>query len=281
MPLSVSDLLKRSLELDFSDSPGLDSLLLLCHSLGVEQSWVKTWPNYLLDVDQLAYFEELLARRQGGEPIAFILGHQGFWTLDLKVSPHTLIPRPETELLVETALSLKLVNNCHALDLGTGSGAIALALASERPDWQITASDSSYEAVQVAQSNCSAYQCANVSIFQSNWYDQIPKGDKTGGYNVILSNPPYIGENDPHLEQGDVRFEPSSALVAGRDGLDALRIVIGRSPAYLAQAGWLLVEHGCDQALDVQNLFKNAGLGKIETRADLNGMDRITFGCLL
>ena len=204
------------------------------------------------------------------------MGHQGFWSLDLNVSEHTLIPRPETELLVETALELTLPRHSSVLDLGTGTGAIALALASERRNWNITAVDVQPQAVALAEVNRAAHKLDNVQIMQSNWFTALPSAN----FDLIVSNPPYIENNDPHLRQGDVRFEPASALVSGADGLDDLILVIGQSAAFLTPSGWLLVEHGYDQGAGVRALFAEVGFSSIETRRDYNQIERVTFGQL-
>ena len=212
--------------------------------------------------------------------MAFIIGSQGFWTLDLKVSPHTLIPRPETELLVETAMQLELPNNSQVLDLGTGTGAIALALASEHPQWQMTAVDVQASAVELAEQNRLACQLKNVTIYQSDWFAAVANRQPQTLFNLIVSNPPYIEIDDAHLFEGDVRFEPASALVSGTQGLDDLQLVIGQSSGFLAPAGWLLVEHGHAQGLAVRDLFNEAGYVLVETRQDYNQLDRITLGRL-
>jgi release factor glutamine methyltransferase len=274
--VTISELLQRSAELTDSDSAVLDTELLLSHALDVSRTYLKTWPDRQPDTDQVTTFTALFQRRIRGEPIAYILGHQGFWSLDLKVSEHTLIPRPETELLVETALELQLPPQSSVLDLGTGTGAIALALACERNDWNITALDFQPQAVALAEENRAAHKLDNVQIVQSNWFAALPAVK----FDLIVSNPPYIENNDPHLSQGDVRFEPPSALVSGAEGLDDLILLIGQSVAFLKPNGWLLVEHGYDQGPGVSALFTEAGFSAVETRNDYNQMDRITFGQL-
>lgn len=274
--MTISELLQRSSELTASDSAVLDTELLLSHVLDVSRTYLKTWPDRQPDTDQVTTFAALFQRRIRGEPIAYILGHQGFWSLDLKVSEHTLIPRPETELLVETALELQLPPQSSVLDLGTGTGAIALALACERNDWNITALDFQPQAVALAEENRAAHKLDNVQIVQSNWFAALPAVK----FDLIVSNPPYIEKNDPHLSQGDVRFEPASALVSGAEGLDDLILLISQSVAFLKPNGWLLVEHGYDQGPGVRALFAEAAFSAIETRNDYNQMDRITFGQL-
>ena len=278
---SVATLLKHADQLkEISDTAVLDVELLLSHALDVDRAWLKTWPEHILLSAQVSIFEDLFARRLTGEPIAFIIGSQGFWSLDLKVTPQTLIPRPETELLVETSLALDLPADCRAIDLGTGTGAIALALAKERPNWQLTAVDSEPAAVKLAELNSHYCQIDNVMVYQSDWFSQVPLLERLSNYHLIVSNPPYIEIHDPHLMQGDVRFEPASALVSGVDGLDDLREVINSSVKYLETFGWLLVEHGYRQGSAVRELFKAAGFITIETMTDFNQLERITMGCL-
>lgn len=257
-----------------SDSPGLDCELLLCFVLGVDPSYSKTWPERQVSDDHLAQFDGLLQRRIAGEPVAYLIGTQGFWSLDLEVSPATLIPRPETELLVEVALELSLSEQASVLDLGTGTGAIALALATERNHWNVCAVDLQQQAVDLAERNRQRYQLNNVRLFASDWFTAIP----AQRFDLIVSNPPYIEANDPHLSQGDVRFEPASALVSGDDGLDDLRLVCSQSVNYLADGGWLLLEHGFDQGAAVRELLERAGFDSVETRPDLNGIERLTLG---
>jgi len=279
---SVTELLQNSDQLhSISDTAVLDAELLLCFTLGVDRAWLRTWPDHQPQPIQVEKFEALLTRRLTGEPIAFIIGCQGFWTLNLKVSAGTLIPRPETELLVEIALGLELPKVSRVLDLGTGTGAIALALASEHAEWQLTAVDSQIAAVNLAEMNRQDCQLDNVSIYQSDWFSQVPGLIASPQYHVIISNPPYIEIDDPHLSEGDVRFEPASALVSGRDGLDDLRVVIEQSPRYLHSNGWLLVEHGYQQGAAVRSLFANAGFTAVATQVDYNNIERVTLGCLL
>lgn len=274
--MTIFGLLLRSAELVASDSASLDTELLLCHALGVDRTYLKTWPDRQPNAEQLHEFQRLFQRRLKGEPIAYILGRQGFWSLDLNVSEHTLIPRPETELLVETALALSLPQQASVLDLGTGTGAIALALASERSIWELTALDVEPQAVALAEENRANHGLDNVRVLQSNWFSSLPAVK----FDLIVSNPPYIENNDPHLSQGDVRFEPASALVSGPQGFDDLILLVAQSVGFLAANGWLLVEHGCEQGDGVRALFAEAGFHAIETRRDYNQLDRITLGQL-
>ena len=266
--------LLRAAELPDSPSARLDAELLLAAALGKSRSYLHTWPEKIVSSESALTFAEYLLRRRAGEPVAYILGQQGFWKLDLEVAPHTLIPRPDTELLVETALQLLPATPASVLDLGTGSGAIALALASERPAWKVTAVDRILEAVALAERNRQRLALNNVSVLNSHWFSALA-GHR---FDLIISNPPYIADNDPHLVAGDVRFEPASALVAGHDGLDDLRLIIAESPAHLNDDGWLLLEHGYDQAQAVRDLLLNQGFEGVHSRIDLGGHERITLG---
>ena len=274
---SVSELLLLSAKLQStSDSPLLDCELLLCHVLEVNRTWLRTWPENQVSSAQQSLFISLLDQRIEGMPIAYLVGSRGFWSMDLKVSSDTLIPRPETELLIEIALNLNLPGHSCGLDLGTGTGAIALALASERQDMQWIAVDSQSGAVELAQANCKHQQLTNVTIFQSYWFDALQAANNT--FDLIVSNPPYIAADDPHLVEGDVRFEPSSALVSGADGLDDIKIIISQSSAYLNTNGWLLIEHGYNQGQAVRDLMCAAGFSEVATQQDYNHLDRVTLG---
>ena len=248
--------------------------LLLAAALGKSRSYLHTWPEKIVSSEDALTFAGFLQRRRGGEPVAYILGQQGFWKLDLEVAPHTLIPRPDTELLVEAALELLPATPVKVLDLGTGSGAIALALASERPAWQVTAVDRVLEAVALAERNRQRLQLGNASFLHSHWFSALT-GQR---YGLILSNPPYIRADDRHLNEGDVRFEPSSALVAGSDGLDDIRAIIQAAPQHLLSGGWLLLEHGFDQAKNVRSLLREGGFVEVDSRRDLGGHERISLG---
>lgn len=263
-----------SADLPTSPTARLDAELLLAAVLGKPRSYLRTWPEHEPGAEQLAAFAALLERRRMGEPVAYILGHQGFWSLDLEVAPHTLIPRPDTELLVETALQLAPATPQRVLDLGTGSGAIALALASERGGWQVTGVDRIAEAVALAERNRLRLKLNNAEFRQSSWFDGLA-GEH---FDLILSNPPYIAADDRHLGEGDVRFEPLSALVAGVDGLDDIRQIIAQAPRHLQAGGWLLLEHGYDQAEAVRELLAAAGFTAVDSRRDLGGHQRISLG---
>ena len=278
MPASIQALLKQSSALIDSDSAQLDAELLLCHVLNKPRSYLFTWPEKQLNTEQQQQFQALLAQRIQGQPVAYLIGSQGFWSLELAVAPSTLIPRADTEVLVEQALSCPLPEATQqpiqVLDLGTGTGAIALALASERPAWQITAVDRVAEAVALAQTNQQQLRLTNVQILQSDWFAQL-SGQR---YQLIVSNPPYIAEQDPHLAQGDVRFEPISALTSGIDGLDAIRQIIQQAPDYLTAGGWLLLEHGYDQAQAVRGLLQARGFLAVASAEDLAKHQRVSFG---
>jgi len=255
--------------------PDLDARVLLCHVLGRPATWLYAWPDATLDASQQAAYDALIGRRAGGAPVAHLTGRREFWGLDLQVTPGTLIPRPDTELLVETALALGGGRrDLRVLDLGTGSGAIALALAHERPGWRITATDASSDALAVAGANARAHHLA-VRLLSGHWFDVLPAGER---FDLILSNPPYVCDTDPHLARGDLVHEPRSALTAGSDGLDDLRHIVATAPAWLLPGGWLAVEHGAEQGEAVRRLCIAAGLDHVETRRDLGGRERVTLG---
>ncbi|MFV1873071.1 MAG: peptide chain release factor N(5)-glutamine methyltransferase [Oleiphilus sp.] len=270
--LSIEEALKSADTID-SDSPRLDVECLLCHVLTCQSTYLRTWPEKKLSEAQTKHFYDLLARRKHGEPIAHICGSRAFWTLELLVSPDTLIPRPDTEILVETILDLPLPERARVLDLGTGTGAIALALASERKDWQVIAADFHPGALRLVQQNVDKCKADNVQVLQSNWFEQIPPT----GFDLIVSNPPYIDPTDQHLSEGDVRFEPLSALVAENGGLADLKHIIEHAKAYLDSGGYLVLEHGYKQAESVQSLLKHAGYSEINTLQDYGQQDRMTM----
>lgn len=272
----IDQLLALAKQLD-SPTAQLDAELLLCFVLNKPRSYLYTWPDQVVSDSQVAAYQELLQRRKNGEPVAYLLGRQGFWTLDLQVAEHTLIPRADTEILVETALQLAAASTAwQVLDLGTGSGALALALASERAHWQVTGVDRIESAVALAQANQQHNGLSNVNFLHSDWFSALA-GQR---YNLILSNPPYIAEHDPHLQQGDVRFEPLSALVSGPDGLADLRSIIAQAAAYLISPGWLLLEHGYNQADAVCALLEQAGFVEVRSQRDLAGQQRVSLGRL-
>ena len=250
--------------------------MLLCHLLDKPRSFLMAWPEHALSEQQSADFQNLLKRRLRGEPLAHITGIREFWSLTLKVSADTLIPRPETELLVEKALErLAPSGRATLADLGTGSGAIALALASERSHARIDATDHSAAALEVARENAARLGIANIEFYLGNWYDALPAEHL---YDLILSNPPYIARRDPHLRQGDLPHEPSTALVSGDDGLADIRLLTSQAGKHLKSTGWLMLEHGHDQGAAVRALLRTAGFSEIRTDRDLAGHERITQG---
>ncbi|MBK3866380.1 peptide chain release factor N(5)-glutamine methyltransferase [Pseudomonas stutzeri] len=263
---------------DLPDSPSarVDAEWLLAAALGKSTSYLRTWPEREVTLACAERFAADLARRRRGEPVAYILGRQGFWSLELEVAPDTLIPRPDTELLVETALRMLAATPSRVLDLGTGTGAIALALAAERPAWQVCGVDRIGAAVALAERNRLRLGLNNATFAVSDWFSALG-GER---FQLIVSNPPYIPASDPHLLQGDVRFEPQSALVAGQDGLDDIRAIIAQAPGHLQPGGWLLLEHGYDQAEAVRALLAARGFEATESRRDLGGHERISLGRL-
>jgi len=256
----------------------IEAQTLLRHALGeVSRAWLIAHQHDLLQTAQIEQFQALLNRRLAGEPVAYILGHREFYGLDFIVSPDVLIPRPDTETLVEAALQhIPQQQPCRVLDLGTGSGALAIAIASQRPDAEVTAVDSAGAALAMARANAEKSQTPNVHLLQSDWFAGL--GNET--FDVIVSNPPYIAESDTHLAQGDLRFEPANALVSGKDGLDSIRHIVGAAPRHMNAGGWLLLEHGYDQAQAVAELMKCGGFTQIESRPDLAGVLRVTLGNL-
>lgn len=253
----------------------LEAEILLSHVLHKNRAYLFAHPEVVLTREQLEAYQDLITKRAEGIPVAYLTGYRDFWSLTLKVNEHTLIPRHETELLVE--LTLELVpnqNNTHILDLGTGSGAIALALAKERPNWIITACDQSEHALKVAQENAFILGISNVHFYHSDWFNTLPKQQ----YHAIISNPPYIAEQDPHLNQGDIRFEPLKALASGQDGLADLQYIIQHSYEHLLPNGLLLLEHGYDQKIYLSTILNKLGYKNVRCWQDIQGHDRVSGG---
>lgn len=253
-----------------------EARLLLATVLGRSEAWLYAWPEAELDSAQTQRFHALIAGRAAGQPIAYLTGRRAFWSLELCVSPDTLIPRPETELLVEWAIELASPEpTCRILELGTGSGAIALALAATAPGWQLTAVDSSPAALSVARANARRLGLHNLQWCASDWFAALAPWVR---FPLILANPPYLASDDPHLQQGDLRFEPRAALASGPAGLDALQHIIRTAPRHLAPGGHLLLEHGWTQGPAVRDCLQQAGFTAITTRTDLAGHERASGG---
>ncbi|EOC1427451.1 peptide chain release factor N(5)-glutamine methyltransferase [Cronobacter dublinensis subsp. beijingensis] len=257
-----------------SESPRRDAEILLGFVTGRTRTFILAFGETLLADDELTRLDALLARRVQGEPVAYLTGQREFWSLPLEVSAATLIPRPDTECLVEQALARLPAAPCRILDLGTGTGAIALALACERPDCQVMALEVVPEAVALARRNAQRLGIDNVTVLQSHWFSALTDAR----FSLIVSNPPYIDGDDPHLTQGDVRFEPKSALVAPDAGLADLDTIITGARRFLENDGWLLVEHGWRQGGAVRELFTRAGYHGVETCRDYGGNERLTLG---
>ncbi|MBE9539642.1 MAG: peptide chain release factor N(5)-glutamine methyltransferase [Proteobacteria bacterium] len=270
---TVADLLRRGSNLP-GESARRDTEILLCHALDKPRTWLYTWPESDVDAPRVEAFDALLAQRTQGRPVAHLTGRREFWSLNLRVNEHTLIPRPETETLVEWALALSLPAEADVLDLGTGSGAIALALASERPNWQMSAVDASPEALEVARTNAAEAGLGRVQFCHSDWF-----GEMAGRrFHLLVSNPPYVEEGDVHLSTGDLRFEPQKALMARQQGMSDLMELVRGAPDHLHPKGWLLLEHGHDQGEKVRALLAERGFSHIETSRDLAGLERISGG---
>lgn len=253
----------------------LEAEILLCHLLHKNRAYLFAHPDEVLNQNLLDSYQQLITRRKEGVPIAYLTGTREFWSLSLKVSPHTLIPRHETERLMELALELVPNNpNTHILDLGTGSGAIALSLAKERPNWNIIACDYSEDALEIAKENAQNLGITNVSFYHSDWFNTLP--DRR--YQAIISNPPYIAEQDPHLKLGDLRYEPLNALASGQDGLADLQYIINHSYNYLMPNGLLLLEHGYDQKIALRAILNKLGYKNIQCWQDIQGHDRVSGG---
>jgi len=261
---------------DTSDTPRIDAEVLLQHVITRPMAWLIAYGDTLADSAHIRTFYAAINERQKGKPIAYITGSRDFWTLTLKVNKNVLIPRPDTETLVEHALQRIPSNQqSYILDLGTGSGAIALSLAKERPQAKISAVDFELAALETAKSNAELNNLNNVSFVQSSWFEALPKTPK---FDLIAANPPYVEADDPHLQQGDLRFEPSSALIAAKHGISDLETIINTSPEYLTAQGWLIVEHAYNQKTEVAELFHNVGFTEISCFHDINDLPRCTAG---
>ena len=274
--VSIEQALKSAkqqlIEANLLDTPLLDAELLMAECLNKDRTYLFTWGDRALDNEQMACFKKSLTLRLEGRPIAHILGYREFWGLKLKVTADTLIPRPDTETLIETVLSLTLPHAPSILDMGTGSGAIALALKSELPESTITGLDKSNAALKVAQENALQLRL-NIDFLRSDWFSSIPDNK----FDCIVSNPPYIEEQDPHLKLGDVRFEPISALTSGQDGLDDISLIVDKAWHHLNPNGWLVIEHGYNQSVVVSELLARKGYHKIQVARDLGDNPRVSL----
>ncbi|MGC2047716.1 MAG: peptide chain release factor N(5)-glutamine methyltransferase [Gallionella sp.] len=269
--------LEEALNLE-AGSARIEVQYLLQAVLQVDRAYLLSHPERSLDADQHERYMALLERRLHGEPIAYLLASREFYGLNFKVTPATLIPRPETELLVDLALQhIPLHSGFRLLDLGTGSGAIALSIARARPNAEVMAVDASPSALEVARENAQRLNICNVRLTASDWFTSL----QDECFDMIVSNPPYVAVNDPHLLQGDLCFEPRNALASGADGLDDIRLIISQAKAHLNPGGWLLLEHGHDQADRVRALLQQAGLAGIFSAHDLSGIDRVSGGSCL
>ena len=258
-----------------SDSATLDAEVLLCLVLEKQRSYLRAWPDLNLPADLALQFWALIEQRKQGLPIAYLTGYREFWSRDFQVTPDVLIPRADTEILIE--LCLKLIptdNSCKIIDLGTGSGIIAITLAAERPLAELTGTDFSLAALAIAKANAKQHQISNVQFYQSDWFASVPNGK----YQFIVSNPPYIAEDDEHLQLGDLRFEPRSALSAAESGLRDIRIIAKEAYQRLESGGYLLIEHGYDQQESVHRIFNDCHYQQIQTVTDLAGLPRVTYG---
>jgi len=260
-----------------SDSAYLDAEVLLCYVLDKQRAYLRTWPERELNAKQLKQFQQLTKKRYKGIPIAYLTGSREFWSRDFFVNETVLIPRADTELLIELSLALIQQQSLALLDLGTGSGIIGITLAAECPAIDVTATDFSKAALAVAQQNAQNLQVTNVTFKHSDWFTNIPQKP----YQLIISNPPYIAEDDLHLQQGDLRFEPITALSAPQSGLAAIRQIIEQSRDFLSKGGYLLIEHGYQQQAAVQAIFEEYAYQQVIRHCDLGGQPRVTTGCWL
>jgi len=272
---TVKDLLQEAeQELRLFDSARLDAEILLCNVTGFDRSRLYAYPEETIPTDKASAYKALVNERNTGQPVAYLTGTKEFWSIELHVNQHTLIPRPETECLVEAALEHIPSNESWRIaDLGTGCGAIAIAIALERPKCQITATDISHDALVIAESNAKWFGLEQILFIKSDWYSEVKDS-----FDLIISNPPYVRANDEHLFHGDVRHEPKLALSGGCDGLQAIRQIVRAAPAYLTQGGWLFVEHGYNQREAVRSIFAGHRFSDTGTQADYAGHERVSYG---
>lgn len=274
---TVQTLLNKATELltATSDTAILDAEVLLCYCLTKNRSFLRAWPEHQPSADQVERFKELLAQRQQGMPVAYLTGKREFWSREYRVGPDVLIPRPDTELLIELSLEFLPENKPHKIiDLGTGSGILAITLAAEKPLSNVIACDISQAALDIAGENAEQLHVKNIRFFTSCWFDAVTEND----FDLVISNPPYIAGDDPHLHQGDVRFEPQTALISAEQGLKDIRLIAEQARRHLKSGGHLLVEHGYNQQAEVQTLFKQLNYRQVTTHHDLAGNPRVTSG---
>ena len=277
MPESIQQLLDKAAKqlAAVSESARLDAEVLLGHCLEKNRSFLRAWPELPVNPTQNIRYKVLIAQRRQGFPVAYLTGRREFWSRDFIVSPDVLIPRPDSELLIELSLAnLSQDKPCKIIDLGTGSGILAITLAAESPLAQVMATDISSKALNIAKHNADRLNSENVCFAISDWFEQITDQD----FDLVISNPPYICEDDPHLQQGDVRFEPGSALISGENGLKDIRLIAEQSRHHLKNNGCLLIEHGYNQAIEVQAIFKALHYRNVNTHPDLSGQARVTSG---
>lgn len=259
----------------FSDSAQLDAEVLLCHCLKKDRSFLRAWPEHQPDASQICLYQEFINKREQGWPVAYIIGNREFWSRSFKVTPDVLIPRPDSELLVELCLDLLPSNQeSKIIDLGTGSGILAITLAAERPLIKVTGTDFSFAALEVAIANAKSLQISNVNFIRSNWFDAVDIVD----FDLVISNPPYIAHDDPHLQLGDIRFEPKSALISAEQGTKDIRLLAEQARRHLKHHGRILIEHGYDQHTKTQSILNNLNYRQITTHSDLTGNPRVTSG---
>jgi len=277
-PITLDNVKRETLDLltEVSDSPQREAEMLVERATGLTRTQQLLAPETTVTTAQYQALQALRERRRSGEPLAYVLGECGFWSLQLSASPAVLVPRPETELVVERALEYlsSSQQSMQVLDLGTGSGAIALAIASERPAVQVVATDCSPQALEVARANAQRCGIGNVQFVLSDWFEAVPAGP----YALIAGNPPYIAEDDPHVEPSVRKYEPHLALFSGRSGLEAIATIVHSAPRFLTSGGWLVLEHGWQQAAQVRGLLESTGFSSVASHADLAGHERVTEG---
>ena len=271
----IAELLQNAeQQLQTSESARLDAEVLLCHVTNIERSGLYAHPELVLEGNIINSYLSLIEARKSGQPVAYLTGHREFWSRQFVVNEHTLIPRPDTECLVATALDhIPAEKPLMIADLGTGCGNVAICIASERPRCHVTATDISSQSIHIAKQNADRHHTVNITFLSSNWFENI-----SGRFYMIVSNPPYIKVDDEHIKKGDVQHEPELALIAGEDGLDSIRQIINLAPDHLLSEGYLLMEHGYDQGETVRRMLAERGFSGINTVKDFGGNDRVSFG---